>query len=73
MPEIFSWETSQETPLDRVRRILDDNIKIYLSEVRCEDVEWIKLEEFIFWNMRSCSPLKVNRRFRDDMLLGKVR
>jgi hypothetical protein len=73
MSEIFSWETSQKTPLDRVRHILEENIKMYLSEVGCEDVEWIKLEEFIFWNIRTCSPLTVNRHFGGDMFLQKVR
>jgi hypothetical protein len=73
MPEIFSWETSQKIPLDRIRSKLVDNIKMYLSEVRCEDVEWVKLEEFIFWNIRQCNLLKVNRRFGGDMFLRIVR
>jgi hypothetical protein len=32
-------------PLGRLRRRWEDNIKMYLQEVKCGDLDWIELAE----------------------------
>jgi hypothetical protein len=39
----FWWGNLMERPLGRPRRRSEDNIKMDLEEVGCEDMDWIEL------------------------------
>jgi hypothetical protein len=39
-------------PLTRPRYRWDDNIKIYLQEIRCDNVDWIHVAKRVQW--RAC-------------------
>jgi hypothetical protein len=43
--QYFEWQTERKSPLGRPRRRWENNIRIDLTELRWEDVDWIHVSQ----------------------------